>query len=217
VRIGPFFKRREIWVPTWRACVLALALLTGAAILFVVSLPPFLSPNKPINAEVLAIEGWVSEHGLETAVQIAKSGRYKLIVSTGGPIEKGMNISAYETYANLGASRLREFGCPTTNLVAVPAPNVPRDRTYHSALAVKAYLQTNTTYRSIDLLSAGVHSRRSWRLYELACEPEFKVGVIADIDPTFDLKNWWSTSYGVRTVINELIGYLYIKIAFNPE
>ena len=180
-------------------------------------LPAFLSPNRPLNAPVLVIEGWASEHGLRHALALEKEHHYQLVVVTGGPIEKGMNISSYETYANLGATRLRELGFPNTNIVALPSPKVPKDRTYHGALMLKDYLRANTSVREADLLGAGVHGRRSWMLFNMACAPDIKVGVIADVDEEFDMKSWWRTSYGVRGVLNELIGYLYARLVFRPD
>lgn len=215
--IGPFFRKREVWLPTWRASLLALIAGVALMIGFFLYVPKFLSRHKPIQGEVLVVEGWVSEHGLRTAVDLANSGGYKLVIATGGPIEKGMTISSYETYANLGAQRLRALGITGTNLLFVAAPDVPKDRTYHSALAVKAFLEKRTNYRTIDLLSSDVHSRRSWLLYRIACGPEFKVGVFADTDPKNALDKWWTSSQGVRTVLNELIGYCYVKLAFSPD
>lgn len=217
MREGLFFRRREIWLPTWRTLLLG---VIAAVVLFIAlarALPGFLAPTRPINAPVLAIEGWASEHSLRRAFDLEKEHHYKLIVVTGGPIEKGMNISSYETYANLGASRLRELGFPNTNLVSLPSGKVLKDRTYHGALMLKDYLMKNTSFREVDLLGGGVHSRRSWLLFEMACRPDIKVGVISDFDEEFDQQNWWRTSYGVRGVLNEFIGYLYARLAFHPD
>ena len=194
--------------------------LVAAVALFIAvirALPGFLTPTKPINAPVLAIEGWASEHSLRRAFELEKEHHYKLVIITGGPIEKGMNISSYETYANLGFSRLRELGFPNTNIVSVPGAKVPKDRTYHGALMLRDYLLKNTSYREVDLLGGGVHSRRSWLLFEIACRPDIKAGVISDMDEEFDPKNWWRNSYGVRGVLNEIIGYLYARLAFRPD
>jgi len=215
--MGPFVKRKEIWVPTWRGWLTALLVAGGSLAAVILGAPSFLSPNRPIHAPVLAVEGWMSEHSLEHAIELAKQTNYQLVIVTGGPIEKGTLLSSYETYANLGASRMREMGFPSSNIVAVPCPKVEKDRTYHGALAMKAYLLANTKYREVDLLSTGVHTRRSWLLFKIAGKPDLKIGVIADLDPEFDLRHWWRTSYGVRGVINEMVGYLYAKIVFTPD
>ncbi len=213
--MGIWFKRKEILVPTWRAFLAGLLLLCGFFVAMIQLAPPFLSPNRPLNAPVLVVEGWVSESALEHALRLQTN--YQLVVVTGGPVEKGTYLTRYGTFANVGVSRMREMGFTGTNLVAVPSPKVMKDRTYHCALALKAYLSTNTTFREVDLLSDGFHSRRSWLLFRLACKPDIKVGVIADIDPEFDAAHWWRTSYGVRSMINEVVGYLYAKTVFVPD
>lgn len=216
MREGRFFKRKEIWVPTWKGWLSGFALLLGVTVAVVVALPGFLSPNRPLNARVLVVEGWVSEWSLSHALKLHQTNRYDLLIVTGGPIEKGMHISRYENYGRLGAERLREMGFQGTNLVIVPTPHSEKDRTYHSGLAVAKLLREQTSYRSFDLLSAGVHSRRSWLLYRLAGRPDLEVGVLWNEDPEFDARRWWRTSYGVRSVISEMIGYGYAKFIFQP-
>jgi len=211
------FKRKEIWVPTWKGWLLFCLLAVAFALATVRLAPSFLAPTKPVGARVLVIEGWISDTGLEEALQLHASNRYALVITAGQPIEKGMDISHYGNYAELGASRLVNLGFKGTNLVKVPTPPTRKDRTYHTALAVRGYLLTNTPHRSIDILSDGVHARRTWLLYDIACSPEIDVGIIAHAKPDFDTRNWWKNSNGVRVVLNESIGYLYAKIVFNPD
>lgn len=211
------FKRKEIWVPTWKGWLLFVAAFAALIVGAVAFTPGFLAPTKPLGAPVLVVEGWISDVGLERAIQLAATNHYAMVICSGQNIEKGMDISHYGTYADLGAARLLNLGFKGTNLVKVPGPPVPKDRTYHSARAVRSYLLTNTTHRRIDILSDSVHSRRTWLLYEKACAPEIKVGIIANPNPGFTPDNWWKTSNGVRTVINEAIGYLYARLVFRPD
>src|SRR4051812_8137029 len=188
------FKRKEIWVPTrkgWLAIVVTIAALIFGAIRVTV---PFLSPTKPAGARILVVEGWISEAGIQRAIELDNQNHYAAVIAAGQPIEKGMDISHYEDYANLGASRLLALGLKSTNLVKIPSPKSKRDRTYHTALKVREHLLTKTEYRSIDLISDSVHARRSWYLYRRACEPEIKVGIIAAPSPQFDPNHWWGTS-----------------------
>jgi hypothetical protein len=212
-----FFKRKEIWLPTWKgwlAIVATFALLIFAALRLT---EPFLSPTKPVGARVLVMEGWMPEDGIRRALALNEQNHYALVITSGQEIEKGMDISQYGNYAELGAVRLVAFGFSGTNIVKVPTPKTRKDRTYHSARAVRAYLLKNTNYRSIDILSESVHARRSWLMYEKACLPEIKVGVIANHSPDFDSKHWWRSSNGVRTVMSEAISYLYARIIFRPD
>ena len=171
------FKRKEIWIPTWKGWLIFLLLLVALVFTSVRVTVPFLSPDKPVGARVLVMEGWVCEDAIRRAIELDAQNHYAMVISTGQEIEKGMDISQYENYANLGAERLVALGFKGTNLVRVPAPKSPKDRTYHSVLKVREYLLTNTQYRSIDVLTDSVHSRRSWYLYRRACQPEIKVGI----------------------------------------
>ena len=194
--------------------LLIVAALAFGAIRFTA---PFLSPTKPTGARILVVEGWISEAGLQRAIELDNQNHYAAVIAAGQPIERGMDISHYEDYANLGASRLVAMGLKSTNIIKVPSAKSQKDRTYHAALKVREYLLTDTQYRSIDLLSDSVHSRRSWYLYRRACEPDVKVGIISANNPEFDTAHWWRTSNGVRIVLNEAIAYVYARLVFNPE
>jgi hypothetical protein len=211
------FKRKEIWVPTWKGWLLFFVSFVALVVGAVAFTPAFLAPTKPLGAPVLVVEGWVSDYALERAIKLNETNHYALVITSGQNIERGLDVSHYGTYAELGAERLVNLGFKGTNLVKVPAPPSKKDRTYHSALAVRSYLLTNTTYRSIDILSDSVHSRRTWLLYEKACGPEIKVGIISNPNDGFTSSNWWHTSNGVRNVINEAIGYLYARLVFRPD
>jgi hypothetical protein len=211
------FKRKEIWVPTWKGWLLFLTICVLLAIGLLRFTVPFLAPTKPIGAPVLVMEGWMPEAGLLEVIRLTATNHYVLVISAGQEIEKGMDISQYGTFAELGASRLVALGFKGTNLVKIPTPRSRKDRTYHSGLAVRDYLLTNTTYRSIDLISDSVHSRRSWLLYREACAPQIKVGIIAASSAEFEKEAWWKTSNGVRFVLSEIIGYIYARLVFTPD
>jgi hypothetical protein len=211
------FKRKEIWIPTWKGWLAILLTFAGLIFGAIRLTAPFLAPTKPLGARILVVEGWVSEDAILRAIELDNKNHYAAVIAAGQPIEKGMDISQYGDYANLGASRLVALGLKSTNVVKIPTPKSKKDRTYHTALKVHEFLLANTEFRSIDLLSESVHSRRSWYLYRRACEPEIKVGIIAADSPQFDEDHWWRTSNGVRIVLNEAIGYVYARLVFNPE
>ena len=71
------------------------------------------------------------------------------------------------------------------------------------------------TNASIDIVSIGVHARRSWVLFEKAFS-SVDVGVIAIKPIRYDTTRWWLSSEGVRNVISESIAYLYARFIFSP-
>jgi hypothetical protein len=100
-------------------------------------------------------------------------------------------------------------------IVAVPTPEVGKNRTYASACDVKRWIDTSKlSIHSINLVSQGAHSRRSWLLYQRAFGEKIKVGIICSPDKSYDAKKWWMSSKGFRAVTDEIIAYAYAKFIF---
>ena len=68
---------------------------------------------------------------------------------------------------------------------------------------------------SIDVISMGVHARRSWLLFQKVFS-SVNVGVVAIFPNIYDASRWWLSSEGVRNVISESIAYLYARFIFSP-
>jgi hypothetical protein len=62
----------------------------------------------------------------------------------------------------------------------------------------------------------GPHARRSRLIFQKAFRDEVGVGVISVPDDEYDQGHWWTTSAGVRTVLGEVIAYLYARFFFHP-
>ena len=94
--------------------------------------------------------------------------------------------------------------------------NFKKDRTYHSILALKRRLnKEGFNEASIDVVSLGVHARRTWILFEKVFS-SVNVGVVAISPNEYDVSRWWLSSRGVRNVISESIAYLYVLFIFSP-
>jgi len=105
------------------------------------------------------------------------------------------------------------MGMDEHEVIAVAAPDVMRDRTYHSALALKRWIDVNKIKaKRLDLASLGPHTRRSWILFQKAFGEEFEVGSIALSPEDYDPERWYNSSEGVRTTIGELIAYVYVVL-----
>jgi hypothetical protein len=69
----------------------------------------------------------------------------------------------------------------------------------------------------INVVTLGTHARRTRFLYREAFGKDSEVGVICVPDRGFDLRFWWRSSQGVRTVLGEAIAYFYARgIAIQP-
>ena len=92
-----------------------------------------------------------------------------------------------------------------------------QDRTYNSALAVKFWFATNhIPLESLNLVSLGPHTRRSWLLYQKAFGNDVKIGVIPVNGSGYNPSQWWRSSEGFREVVGEAIAYFYAKFLFHP-
>jgi len=208
-------RRRGCLLPTWPG--LLLLVLLGVAILLEAALlvQPFLAPTVPVPAEILVVEGWVPDYVLAATAAEFKRGHYRRLYVTGGPLETGGFLSQYRNFAEHGAAILAGMGISKGMIEAVPAPSVRRDRTYTSALALKSRLQQqNTSVTGINLVSLGVHSRRSRLLFQEVFGAEPRVGIIAVENRSYDPAHWWRYSNGVRAVVDELAAYIYALVVF---
>lgn len=211
------FHRRPCLVPTWRGW-LALTVVFGAATLIGIrGAYPFLAVNDSKPGGVLVVEGWASDYALEAAVADFKQFTYEKVYVTGGPIEKGAPLSSYKTYAELGTATLLALGLSTNVVQPVPSPQVRRDRTYASALALRKWVDEHgIKLTRVNLLTVGPHARRSRLLFQKSLG-DVPIGVIAIAEPDYDARHWWRSSQGFRIVTSEAIAYAYVRFLFRPS
>jgi hypothetical protein len=209
------FKQKTLTVPTLSGWLLILIALCGAFYIFINSVNSFLSLNKPVEANMLVVEGWLPDYAVAMAMNEFKKNNYSKLITTGGPLEQGDYLSEYKTFAQLSAATYRKLGLDSNTVVAVPTPEVGKNRTYAAACDVKRWMDTSgLSILAINLISQGTHSRRSWLLYQRAFGKKIKVGIISCPDKGYDAKKWWISSKGFRAVTDEIIAYAYAKFIF---
>ena len=207
-------KRRVLTPIGWAALSIAFGIVLISIMLFV---HPFLAPTKPVGGDILVVEGWLPDYALEKAKKRFQQGGYQLLVTTGGEISVGYHLSEYKTWAELAASTLKNLDFPEDKIMTAQAHKTfKKDRTYHSILALQKRLsKEGFNEASIDMVSLGVHARRSWFLFEKVFS-SVNVGVVAISPNDYDATRWWLSSAGVRNVISESIAYLYARFIFSP-
>ena len=206
--------KREAWCLTWRGWLLTMVLTLTMFLVGVRGCAPFLSPNRPVAAEVLIVEGWLPDYALKHVAEEFRLGKYRYIITAGGPLPTGYYNTGPKTSAELAASTLVALGIASNLVVAVPAPPVLRERTLAHAQAVKRWIQTNDpVLRSVNAYTLGAHARRSRLVFERVLGDRVKVGIIAQPDGTYDLDHWWGSSEGFRTVTGEALAYLWCRLA----
>ena len=103
------FDRKERWSLSWRGrLAFAFALFVVGALIFK-GVYPFLTITHRVNADVLVVEGWIHEYAIQAAADDFRSGFYRRVFATGGPVEGlGGYINDFYTSASVGAELLEE-------------------------------------------------------------------------------------------------------------
>ncbi|MEO8427129.1 MAG: ElyC/SanA/YdcF family protein [Verrucomicrobiota bacterium] len=211
-------KRKECCVPTLRGWLVLVLMATLTCAWTFKAISPFLAPNRPVESHILAVEGWLPDYALEQTLAEFRKNHYELLMVTGPPLELGYYLFEYKTYADLGTATLKRLGLEEKMLVAVPSAHTQKDRTFTSGLALKQWLKQNRpSINAVNVVTLGVHARRTWLLFEKALGPDYSVGIIAATDRDYDSRRWWSSSYGVRSVVGEVIAYVYARFLFSPK
>lgn len=211
-------KRTKCYRLTWLGYSLLSISLFIAVLFAVISIPKFLSQPKPLNGEILVLDGLMPDYAVKKAIDIFHSGNYERIVTTGGNLSIGYAISDIKSMAGLTYATFIKMGFDSTKISCLPTGNVLRNRTYSSALKLDNWLKSqNIQVQQIDVLAVGCHAARSKYLFEMALGDQIEVGVVVVEDLDYDIDRWWQTSKGLRTVLSEGLGYFYVRFFFLPR
>ena len=207
------FAKKSVYVPTLWGWLVLLGCAAGVLFVGVYRAYPFLAYDKPNDSDVFIVEGWVPDYVLDRGLRPVQEGHCRLLIVTGGPLEVGSELSRYQTYAEMTAARLIDLGFRAEQVVAVPSEAVDKDRTYVTALDVKAWLAEHPDVKRANLITRGAHARKSYIIYKRVLPAGFELGVCAMPPRGYDPQCWWASSEGFRSVVSEGIGYLYAWLA----
>lgn len=209
--------RRSGWFLSFRGWVALLVAVAGLCAALVLSVHPFLAVTERTETPYLVVEGWVPNYALEESITEFRSKPYRKMFTVGGDILSGVNVEPADNHADYTVKRLAWLGMKPSLVQAVPSGAHFRDRTYSSALALKQWVDRNDpSVTSFNLVTVGVHARRSRLLFQEAFGEKVRVGIISVEDREYDPKRWWQYSEGVKEVLSEGAGYLYARFFFHP-
>jgi hypothetical protein len=195
--------------------LLLIGALAGVAL--VRGVYPFLAVTEPVGAPTLVVEGWLSQDELDRAIEVFRAGKYERVLTTGGPLHLWPEKSNDSTYAYRAADYLKRHGLTSVPVIPVPSPLTRQDRTYTSAQMVRAWSRrSGVAVEKLDVVTRGVHARRSRLLYEEAFDPEVRIGIFAVLPEDYPVTGWWRTSTGARDVAQQAAGFFWVKFFFNP-
>ena len=194
--------------------VLLTICVTAAIGLAILNIHAFLAKNSPIKADVLVVEGWLPDYAIRSAATEFKNGSYQKLITIGGSLPRGFYLSEYQNFAELAAATLVAIGVEPVHIFIVADPSQSPGRTSSSAAILARWLSTsNLQITALNLFTLGTHSRRSWLLFKKILAPQISIGIISVEPLNYNPKSWWHSSEGFRTVISELLAYLYVRIS----
>lgn len=210
-----FFKRREIWVPTYLGFFL-MCLVFFCTVLFALqNIAKFLAYDNPVRGDYLIVEGWLDQQAFLEAVSLFRQEGYQYMITTGSSIKSG-DRKVFTNYAERATKFMIKSGIDTTKIITLPTPESAQDRTFLSAVMVRNWMLDNHIFTSsLDIFSAHVHARRTHLLYQMAFKNQTRIGIIAAKPHRFELMHWWRTSFGAKSVISELAGFIWVKCCFS--
>ena len=223
MRRNLLFHRREVWLPTLWGWAVMLLIVGGIGMALLFNANELLSLNEPARgpdgtgARTLVVEGWLDPPELQQAVTAFRRGHYERVLTTGGPIEEWHDVGNWKNFALRGAGLLRAQGLADVPIIALPAPETKQDRTYVSALMVRAWeQQSGVKLGAIDLFSSGVHTRRSKLVFGMALGGDVEVGAMAAQPSEYDPVRWWTSSLGAKATMGEIVSLAWTGCCFWP-
>jgi len=214
----PLFRKKERWSMTWRGRLIVLLVLILLAWSYTIHIVPYLSPEEPVSADLLVVEGYIPDYALEESMTIFRAGGYDHMIITGKKREKGAHLDQYKNDGEYSAAILVKLGFDPDRLTVVATDDdIRKDRTYQSAVEVYQWIKEHRPgTKSIDLVSMGTHARRSRLLFRMACKHELEVGIYSIPNQSYEPMHWWKSSHGFREVNKETIAWIYARFFFWP-
>lgn len=208
-------ERRERWGLSRRGCWL-LILVVGLGILLAIrSLGSFLAVTSRVPADVLVVDGWAPGYALPQVVDEFRRGQYRRVLVVHSLYDSPDKYESGRHMADYLANRLVQLGLPSNSVHTAYCEVTRRDRTYHSALAARQWLETRGwSGGGVMVATLGSHARRSRLLYQRAFGAAAPIGVIALEDRAYDPARWWRTSEGLKEMTSETAAYLYARLFF---
>lgn len=215
---GKFLVRKERWTLTLLGKALVAVVVIVAAAGTLRGLFPFLAISCPRREGIMVVEGWIHVNAIPQVAREYAASHYRHLVVVNAVYDTGNKWVSGRYQGEYLTNALTQLGVPPEGLALVTCNVVHKDRTYHSALAVKKWMQQqDVPAKSFDIVTLGPHARRSRILFKRAFGPDANIGVIALDEHGYDPVHWWRSSEGVREVLFEGVAYLYVRLFFNPD
>jgi len=211
--------KKERWGFTWPGRTIVLIVVFCLVYIYINNIHSFLAQNKPINTDIMVLEGFLPDYAIKEAMNIFTKEEYKLLLITGKKRMKGSQLDQFENDGIYSAETLVKLGFDREKIRVISLESdIKKDRTYASAKAVRNWIERSANdIKSFNLVSIGCHSRRSSYLYKRVFCDHIKTGIISIENKSYKHEKWWKSSNGFRSVVQETIALIYVFTIFNPD
>lgn len=122
-------------------------------------------------------------------------------------------INDFRTVAELARNKLIRDGIDSSRIFAFPAYKKGFNRTLSSVFACKRGLNSlNFKITGVNVITLGIHSRRTWLAYKNMLDNSINVGVISVPEKAVDKEE----EYGNEKIIKEVFNLFYYSILLLP-
>jgi hypothetical protein len=183
-----------------RSCILAICMVV---LIFLLRIHSYLSITRMIDADTLIVESWIPDEAIlfTPGLNIPS---YKCVLLVGfAEREKGKNLSNTASHRRI----LQRMGVNDSIIHTIIIPMIEDKRTLSLALSVKQWICINGPLRKTgcNMLSKGVHARKSYIIYRRVLKGVCPIGIIASRPSEYNPEWWWLSLTGWQWVIFDTI------------
>lgn len=169
----------------------------------------FAMPTLRVDADILIVEGWGGPGITQTAVDEFHATQYNYIVVAASEVDRGADLIPEESSALQAAEALVKRGIPSEKILVVAPVTDGWNKTAKAAKAACAILKEKGMQpRGLNVITLGLHARRSRLAYQHAIGPGTPVGIITVPSPRFIHRQWWTSRTGLFLVAKNLAGWI---------
>jgi hypothetical protein len=185
-------------------------LLTVSLFVFSSPIYGFLAvPTVRVEADIVVVEGWVPSYVVRAAADEFARGGYKAIVTSGLELEGAEKTGTVDSAATEAALQLEQMGIASTHILICPTPLTNWNKTAKSSRVVTAMLDSLGIHpKGVNVVTIGVHARRTWLAYQHAFGPQVSVGIIQIPEITVNPARWWASSLGIKRVTKGYVAWV---------
>ncbi len=122
-------------------------------------------------------------------------------------------VNDYESHAELARNRLISTGIDSSSVIAVKGKRTEFNRTLTSALTFHKWFNSyNGGAKSINIITLGIHSRRTWMTYKSILDKSLEIGIISL--PETDKPGFEKIHYS--DILGEVFSLIYYQIILIP-